>query len=132
MPKDMRQTRLRSFNFECACAACTLGWPVAKLLPELEPPVGVDAVSLLAHVKTALANCAAADGRGVNFRQVADDELHDACKRLQRMYFEPEVRNRLDKNYRALELLMYYFYSAKTVLLPNKVIFTYLILIILA
>jgi hypothetical protein len=117
MPKDMRQSRLRSYNFECACAACRLDWPVVKLLPELAPPTIGDAVLLLARVKEALSNCAVADGRGVNFRQVSDDQLHDACKRLQRMYFEPELRSRLDKNYRALELLMYYYFCAKTVII---------------
>lgn len=113
---DMRRSRLRSYNFECACAACTLDWPVVKFLPELEPP----ASDYAALVKAALSNCAAADGRGLNFQQVSDDALYNACKYLQRAYFQPEARSRLDKNYRALELLMYYYFSSKTIFVNDE------------
>jgi len=107
----MRRARLHNYNFECGCEACSENWPVAKLLPD--EPLFEEARTVADRVKAILAQTRSING--VRFDQVGCDDNFHMCKRLQKLYFEPEKRSRLDKLYRAVELLMYYYFCSKTI-----------------
>ncbi|XP_059490451.1 SET and MYND domain-containing protein 4-like [Neocloeon triangulifer] len=125
MPKDVRQSRLSAYSFECACEACSKDWPPAKLLPH-EPkfPLGAKTRPLLDKFQTILSQSRSADGPGVNFELLAEDDTFKICTDLQNLYFEPQWQSRLDKMYRAVELLVYYHFCTKSrdflVLSPNE------------
>ncbi|CAB3379681.1 Hypothetical predicted protein [Cloeon dipterum] len=116
MPKDVRQNRLGLYSFKCACEACTKDWPPAKMLPD-EPKflLGEKTRPLLDKFQGVLSKSRSANGVGVNYELLRKDDTFRCCVDLQQLYFEPQRWSRLDKTYRAIELLLYYHFCAKTI-----------------
>jgi hypothetical protein len=112
MPRDVRHTRLMNYSFKCGCEACRADWPTSKLLAD-EPQWAPEA--LVTAVKTLLERTRSSDGQGVHLEYVAREDTAALCQSLQNLYFAPTKRSRLDKLYRALELLLYYHFCSKTV-----------------
>ncbi|XP_065336903.1 SET and MYND domain-containing protein 4-like [Cloeon dipterum] len=115
MPKDVRQNRLGMYSFKCACEACTKDWPPAKMLPD-EPKflLAEKTRPLLDKFQGVLSKSRSANGVGVNYELLRKDDTFRCCVDLQQLYFEPQRWSRLDKTYRAVELLLYYHFCAKT------------------